>query len=76
MPVAKRSAVIQATHWPLSKPIIFRHNSSKKVPDTNAHAEPNFDKVTKLWKFLEDHVKKAIPGPFEEEDLKQDNDKC
>lgn len=40
------------------------------------HGEPDFDKVTRLWVFLEKHLKKAIPTLFEEKDSKQDNDKC
>jgi len=38
------------------------------------HGDPDFDKVIRLWVFLEKHLKKAIPTLFEE-DSKQDNDK-
>jgi len=40
------------------------------------HGEPDFDKVTRLWVFLEKHVRKAVPTLSEEEDSKEDNDKC
>lgn len=66
------SFVVTFGRYPVSS---TRHNMNTMI-GSSFHGEPDFDKVTGLWVFLEKHLKKAIPTLFEEEDSKQDNDKC
>jgi len=66
------SFVVTFGRYPVSS---TKHNMNTMI-GSSFHGEPDFDKVTGLWVFLEKHLKKAIPTLFEEEDSKQDNDKC
>jgi len=66
------SFVVTFGRYPVSS---TKHNMNTMI-GSSFHGEPDFDKVTGLWVFLEKHLKKAIPTLFEDEDSKQDNDKC
>ncbi len=66
------SFVVTFGRYPVSK---TKHDMITMV-GSSFHREPDFDKVNRLWVFLEKRVKKAIPTLFAEEDSKQDTNKC
>ena len=51
-----------------------KHNMDTMI-GSSFHEEPDFAEVTRLWVFLEKHLKKTSPELFEEENSKKDNNK-
>jgi hypothetical protein len=66
------SFVITFGRYPVSS---TKHKMNTMI-GSSFHGETDFDKVNRLWVFLEKHLKKAIPTLFEKKNSKQDFDKC
>jgi len=64
--------VVTFGRYPVSK---IKRNMDTMI-GSSFHGQTDFNKVTKLWVFLEKHLKKSIPTLFEEDDLKHNSHKC
>ena len=52
-----KNFVVTFGRYPVSK----TKNNMKTMVGSSFHGDPDFDKVTRLWDFLEKHKRKAIP---------------
>jgi len=57
-------------------PVSCNKQNMNTMINSSFHGDPDFDKVNRLWTFLEKHLKTEIPTLFKEEDSKQDKDRC
>ena len=66
------SFVVTFGRYPITR---TKHNMNTMI-GSSFHGDPDFDKVTRLWNFIEKHLKKTIPTLFEKKNSKQYFDKC